>query len=91
MVSHQIDTPPDRPEYIRLPMPSSRFPNDPEKAQGTPGWPRASLARKSVKFKIQTTAVFKPKDYEIIQAIVGLWRKVGIEAEIESLRDRQHS
>jgi peptide/nickel transport system substrate-binding protein len=36
-----------------------------------------------VKFKIQTTKGFKPKDYEMIQAIVGLWRKVGIEAEIE--------
>ena len=36
-----------------------------------------------VKFKIQTTKGFKPKDYEVIQAIVGLWRKVGIEAEIE--------
>jgi peptide/nickel transport system substrate-binding protein len=38
---------------------------------------------KPAKFTIQTTKGFKPKDYEIIQAIVGMWRKVGIEANIE--------
>ncbi len=38
---------------------------------------------KPVKFTIQTTRGLKPKDYEMIQAIVGMWRKVGIEAEIE--------
>ncbi len=43
-----------------------------------------------VKFKIQTTRGFKPKDYEIIQAIVGLWRKIGIEAEIEVYEIAKH-
>lgn len=43
-----------------------------------------------VKFKIQTTKGFKPKDYEIIQAIVGMWRKVGIEAEIEVYEVAKH-
>ena len=43
-----------------------------------------------VKFKIQTTKGFKPKDYEIIQAIVGMWRKVGIEAEIEVYEIAKH-
>ncbi len=43
-----------------------------------------------VKFKIQTTKGFKPKDYEMIQAIVGLWRKVGIEAEIEVYEVAKH-
>lgn len=43
-----------------------------------------------VKFKIQTTKDFKPKDYEMIQAIVGLWRKVGIEAEIEVYEIAKH-
>src|SRR3984885_7682835 len=38
---------------------------------------------KPVKFTIQTTRGFKPKDYEMIQAIVGMWRKVGIDANIE--------
>src|SRR6185436_3321802 len=31
---------------------------------------------KPVKITIQTTKGFKPKDYEMIQAIVGMWRKV---------------
>lgn len=43
-----------------------------------------------VKFKIQTTRGYKPKDYEIIQAIVGLWRRVGIEAEIEVYEIAKH-
>ncbi|MFW8635488.1 ABC transporter substrate-binding protein [Cribrihabitans pelagius] len=43
-----------------------------------------------VRFTIQTTRGFKPKDYEIIQAIVGLWRKVGIEAEIEVYEIAKH-
>ena len=45
---------------------------------------------KPVKFKIQTTKGFKPKDYEMIQAIVGLWRKVGIDAEIEVYEIAKH-
>ena len=40
---------------------------------------------KPVKFTIQTTRGFKPKDYEMIQAIVGMWRKVGIDATIEEI------
>jgi len=43
-----------------------------------------------VKFKIQTTRGFKPKDHEMIQAIVGMWRKVGIEAEIEIYEIAKH-
>ncbi len=43
-----------------------------------------------VKFKIHTTKGFKPKDYEMIQAIVGMWRKVGIEAEIEVYEIAKH-
>ena len=43
-----------------------------------------------VKFKIQTTKGYMPKDYEMIQAIVGLWRKVGIEAEIEVYEIAKH-
>ncbi len=64
-------------------------PYDPEGA-------KAALAKSGystdnpVRFKIQTTRGFKPKDYEIIQAIVGLWRKVGIEAEIEVYEIAKH-
>jgi peptide/nickel transport system substrate-binding protein len=45
---------------------------------------------KPVKFKIQTTRGFKPKDYEMTQAIVGMWRKVGIDATIEVYEIAQH-
>jgi len=45
---------------------------------------------KPVKFTIQTTKGFKPKDYEMIQAIVGMWRKVGIEATIEVYEIAKH-
>ncbi|BCH23849.1 ABC transporter substrate-binding protein [Mesorhizobium sp. L-8-3] len=43
-----------------------------------------------VKFAIQTTRGLKPKDYEMIQAVVGMWRKVGIEAEIEVYEIAKH-
>jgi peptide/nickel transport system substrate-binding protein len=45
---------------------------------------------KPVKFTIQTTRGFKPKDYEMIQAIVGMWRNVGIEASIEIYEIAKH-
>lgn len=45
---------------------------------------------KPVKFKIQTTRGLKPKDYEMVQAIVGMWRRVGIEAEIEVYEIAKH-
>ncbi|MGO4853051.1 ABC transporter substrate-binding protein [Phaeovulum sp. W22_SRMD_FR3] len=45
---------------------------------------------KPVTFTIQTTRGFKPKDYEMVQAIVGMWRKVGIEAEIEVYEIAKH-
>ncbi|MGD9535621.1 MAG: ABC transporter substrate-binding protein [Alphaproteobacteria bacterium] len=45
---------------------------------------------KPVKLTIQTTRGFRPKDYEIIQAVVGMWRKVGIEAEIEVYEIAKH-
>jgi peptide/nickel transport system substrate-binding protein len=76
------------PEYAAF-DPSTVVPYDPEKA--------VELLKASgystdnpVKFKIQTTRGFKPKDYEMIQAIVGMWRKVGIEAEIEVYEIAKH-
>ncbi|MBR0858090.1 ABC transporter substrate-binding protein [Bradyrhizobium liaoningense] len=46
--------------------------------------------QKPVKFTIQTTRGFKPKDYEMVQAIVGMWRKVGIDATIEIYEIAKH-
>jgi peptide/nickel transport system substrate-binding protein len=45
---------------------------------------------KPVRFKIQTTRGYLPKDYEVIQAVVGMWRQVGIEAEIEVYEVAKH-
>ena len=45
---------------------------------------------KPVSFKIQTTRGYKPKDYESVQAIVGMWRRVGIQAEIEVYEIAKH-
>ncbi len=45
---------------------------------------------KPVKFTIQTTRGYKPKDYEMIQAIVGMWRNVGIDADIEVYEIAKH-
>jgi peptide/nickel transport system substrate-binding protein len=69
--------------------PSTKVSYDPELA-------KSLLAKsgftpdKPVKFTIQTTRGFKPKDYEMIQAIVGMWRKVGIDATIEVYEIAQH-
>ena len=43
-----------------------------------------------MKFTIQTTRGYKPKDYETVQAIVGMWRRVGIQAEIEVYEIAKH-
>ena len=43
-----------------------------------------------IKITIQTTRGLKPKDYEMIQAIVGMWRKIGINAEIEVYEIAKH-
>jgi peptide/nickel transport system substrate-binding protein len=45
---------------------------------------------KPVKFTIQTTHGYKPKDYDTIQAVVGMWRKVGIEATVEVYEIAKH-
>jgi len=69
--------------------PSITVPYDPQKAKALLAASGYST-EKPVKFTIQTTRGFKPKDYEMIQAIVGLWRKVGIEATIEVYEIAKH-
>jgi peptide/nickel transport system substrate-binding protein len=43
-----------------------------------------------VKFTVQTTRGYKPKDYEMIAAIASMWKRVGIEATIEVLDVAKH-
>jgi peptide/nickel transport system substrate-binding protein len=43
-----------------------------------------------VKFTIQTTRGYKPKDYETIQVIAQMWRKAGIDANIEVYEIAKH-
>ncbi len=76
------------PEYEAY-DPSIKVPYDPALAKKLLAASGYSV-EKPVKFKIQTTRGFKPKDYEMIQAIVGMWRKVGIEAEIEVYEIAKH-
>ncbi|MBY5932719.1 peptide ABC transporter substrate-binding protein [Tateyamaria omphalii] len=76
------------PDYIAF-DPSIEVPYDPELAKSLlaeSGYGPDNPAR----FTIQTTRGFKPKDYEMIQAVVGLWRRVGIEAEIEVYEIAKH-
>ena len=67
----------EAPEYSAF-DPAIKTPYDPKKAAELLA-ASAISPQKPVKFTIQTTRGFKPKDYEMIQAIVGMWRKVGID------------
>ena len=78
----------ETPDYIAY-DPSIKTPYDPAAAVKLLAASGYSVD-KPVKFTIQTTKGFKPKDYEMIQAIVGLWRKVGIEATIEVYEIAKH-
>ncbi|HXX03744.1 MAG TPA: ABC transporter substrate-binding protein [Xanthobacteraceae bacterium] len=78
----------EAPEYAAY-DPSIKVAHDPELAKkllAASGYSK----EKPVKFTIQTTRGFKPKDYEMIQAIVGMWRDVGIDANIEIYEIAKH-
>ncbi len=78
----------EAPEYAAF-DPNLKFEYNPEKAKQLLAASGFSTD-KPVKFKIQTTRGYKPKDYEMIQAIVGMWRRVGIDAEIEIYEIAKH-
>ena len=69
--------------------PSIRVPFDPEKARALLAASGYSVA-KPVRFTIQTTRGHKPRDFEMIQAVTGMWRKVGIEAAIDVVDIGKH-
>jgi len=69
--------------------PSITTPYDPalaERLLKASGYSRA----KPVEFTIQTTRGYKPKDYETVLAIVEMWRKVGIKANVEVYEIAKH-
>jgi peptide/nickel transport system substrate-binding protein len=69
--------------------PSIKTPYDPKLAAqllARSGWSKD----KPIEFTIQTTRGFKPKDYETVQAIVEMWRGVGIKANIEVYEIAKH-
>ena len=78
----------ETPEYTAF-DPSIKVAYDPKKSIALLKESGFSV-EKPVKFTIQTTRGYKPKDYEMIQAIVGMWRKVGIEANIEVYEIAKH-
>ena len=78
----------ETPEYAAY-DPSIKVEHNPQKAKELLAASGYS-PEKPAKFTIQTTKGFKPKDYEMIQAIVGMWRKVGIEATIEVYEIAKH-
>ena len=45
---------------------------------------------KPLRFKVQTTRGFKPKDFEVMQAVVGMWKSIGVEAELEVYEIAKH-
>ncbi len=78
----------EAPEYEAF-DPTIKVPYDPKKAAAL--MKKAGYSpNKPLKTKIQTTRGFKPKDYEMIQAIVGMWRKIGLDAEIEVYEVAKH-
>ena len=68
---------------------SIRTPYDPKLATELLAKSGFSPAR-PVEFTIQTTRGYKPKDYETVQAIVEMWRRVGIKANIEVYEIAKH-
>jgi len=69
------------PEYAAY-NPNLSIPYDPVTAQrllAVSGYSK----KNPVKFTVQTTNGFVAKDFEVVQAVVGMWKKIGIDAKIE--------
>jgi peptide/nickel transport system substrate-binding protein len=69
------------PEYLAY-NPDLYIPYDPisaERLLSVAGYSKEN----PVKFTVQSTNGFVAKDFEVVQAVVGMWKKVGIDAKIE--------
>jgi peptide/nickel transport system substrate-binding protein len=69
--------------------PSIKAPFDPKKAaqmMASAGYTKD----KPLKFVAQTTRGFKPKDYEVMQAVVGMWRAIGADVDLQVYEVAKH-
>jgi len=76
------------PQYAAF-DPSIQVKYDPELAKQYLAKSGYSIANPA-KFNVQTTRGYKTKDYEIVQAVAGMWKKVGIDATVEVYDISQH-
>lgn len=68
---------------------SIKAPYDPKKAAALMA--EAGYTKdKPLKFKVQTTRGFKPKDFEVMQAVAGMWKVIGAEVELEVYEVAKH-
>jgi dipeptide transport system substrate-binding protein len=69
--------------------PAIKAPFDPKKAAALMA--EAGYTKdKPLKFKAQTTRGFKPKDFEVMQAIAGMWKAIGAEVDLEVYEVAKH-
>lgn len=69
--------------------PAIKAPFDPNKAAALMA--EAGYTRENpLRFKVQTTRGFKPKDFEVMQAVVGMWTAIGARPELEVYEVAKH-
>ncbi len=73
----------EAPKYMAYPE-GYTFPYDPDKARkllSAAGYTKDN----PLKIRVMATKGFKTRDFEVVQACVGMWKEVGVEAEIETI------